>query len=76
MKKVVGIVLTATGIIAAALSLISQVSVAVIGGPDGPTSVSFAGKIGEASAIAGMIAGIIMSASGIFLITRKNRSRF
>lgn len=75
MKKIVGILLTAVGIVSAALSLISQISVSVIGGPDGPTAVSFAGRTG-ALAVVGMIAGLVMSAVGIFLIAGKNKSRF
>lgn len=69
MKKIMGIILTVTGIVTAAISLISQISVSVIGGADGPTSISVAGRLGAASAII-MIVGIALLIVGIFMIAR------
>ncbi len=79
MRKIAGIILTVTGIVIAAISLIfirnGQMSVArsvaIIGGADGPTSIFVAGKIGGFSAMTGMIAGIVLLAVGIFVIARK-----
>ena len=74
MRKIAGIILTVIGIVIAAISLIfirnGQMSlarsVAIIGGADGPTSIFVAGKIGDFSAMTGMIAGIVLLAAGIF----------
>ncbi len=79
MRKIAGIILTVTGIVIAAISLIfmrnGQMSVArsvaIIGGADGPTSIFVAGKIGGFSVMTGMIAGIVLLAVGIFVIARK-----
>jgi oxaloacetate decarboxylase beta subunit len=79
MRKIAGIILTVIGIVIAAISLIfirnGQMSlarsVAIIGGADGPTSIFVAGKIGDFSAMTGMIAGIVLLAAGIFVIARK-----
>lgn len=75
MKKIVGITLTVIGIVVTALSLIlqikGQISVSVIGGADGPTSVFLAGKVVDNSAVTGIIAGIVLLVVGIFMIVRK-----
>ena len=75
MKKIVGIALTVIGIVVTALSLIlkikGQISVSVIGGADGPTSVFLAGKVVDNSAVTGSIAGIVLLVVGIFMIVRK-----
>lgn len=75
MKKMAGIILTVIGIVVAALGLIfkvkGQMSVSVIGGADGPTSIFLAGKIGGNSAVTGMIVGIVLLAVGIFIVARK-----
>lgn len=75
MKKIVGIALAVIGIVAAVSGLIfkvkGQMSVSVIGGADGPTSIFLAGKVGGASAAVGMIVGIVLLAVGIFVIVRK-----
>ena len=79
MKKAIGITLSVIGIIMAAISLVFKIneqisvtkSVSVIGGADGPTSIFVAGKIGGASAITGIIVGIVLLAVGIFIFARK-----
>ncbi len=79
MKKIVGIILAIMGIAIAAISLISKVngqmsvakSVSIIGGADGPTSIFVAGKVGGFSVIIGMIVGIVLLITGIFIIARK-----
>lgn len=73
MKKIIGITLTVIGIIT--INLIFKVkgkmSVSIIGGADGPTSVFVAGKIGGIPTIIGIIGGIVLFVAGIFMITRK-----
>ena len=75
MKKVIGILLTTVGIVAAVFSIILKVkghmSVSIIGGADGPTSIFLAGKVGNTSAVLGVIVGIILFAAGIFMIARR-----
>lgn len=76
MKKVFGIILTMTGIITVILSVIlkvkGQLSVSVIGGADGPTSVFVAGKVGGAGTAAGILVGIMLLAAGIVLFVKKH----
>lgn len=75
MKKSVGIILTVIGIVTTAISLISQISVSVISGTDGPTAI-YCKKIGVIpDVIIGMTAGIILLAVGIFMITRKKKGK-
>ena len=50
-----------------------QMSVSVIGGADGPTSVFVAGKVRSPLTITGIIAGIAVFAVGIFMVVRKNK---
>lgn len=75
MKKIGGIILTVIGIAVTVLGLIlkikGQMSVSVIGGADGPTSLFLAGKVGGTSAVTGIIAGIVLLATGIFMVVRK-----
>lgn len=75
MKKIVGIVLAAMGLVVASSGLILKargyMSVSVIGGADGPTSIFVAGKVGAGSAVTGFIAGIVLLAIGIFILIRK-----
>lgn len=73
MKKVIGITLSQIGIIMVVISLVLKVNerVSVIGGADGPTSIFIAGKVGSASAITGIVVGIVLLAIGIFVFARK-----
>lgn len=72
MKKMIGITLSLIGIIMVAISLVLKVkSLSVIGGADGPTSIFIAGKVGDASAITGIVVGIVLLAIGIFVFVRK-----
>ena len=79
MKKAIGITLSVIGIIMAAINLVFKVneqmsvakSVSVIGGADGPTSIFLAGKVGDTSAVMGMVVGILLITAGIFMIVRK-----
>ncbi len=75
MKKFLGIILAAIGIVVTALSIILQINgqtlTSTIGGPDGPTVIIDAVKIGSFSIIMGIIAGIALFAAGAFIIVRK-----
>lgn len=75
MKKMAGIILAVIGIIVTASALILKIkghmSVSVIGGADGPTSIFLAGKVGGASAVTGIIAGIVLFVAGIVILVRK-----
>lgn len=63
------------GIVTAAINLLLKVrgkmSVSIIGGADGPTSVFVAGKIGGIPTIIGIIGGIVLFVAGIFIILKK-----
>lgn len=75
MKKIIGITLTLIGVVTAAINLIinikGKMSISIIGGADGPTSVFVAGKTGGIPAVIGIIIGIVLLAAGIFMVTRK-----
>lgn len=75
MKKILGIAITVIGTAMAILGLIfklnGQMSVSIIGGADGPTSIFVIGKVGGISAIAGIIVGIVLFAVGILMIVKK-----
>lgn len=80
MKRIIGIILTVTGIVTAAISLIfkgkglvsAARSVSVIGA-DGPTSIFLTGKISDAPAVGGIIIGTMVCVVGIFM-TVKNKA--
>lgn len=72
MRRIAGIVLAVLGIAATVFGMIfKKKGQMVIGGADGPTSVFVAGKVGGTSAAAGIVAGIVLLAVGIFMIARK-----
>ncbi len=75
MKKVVGVILAAIGIVMLILGVIlkvrGQMPMSIIGGADGPTSIFVAGKVGSSSVIIEIIAGFVLFAAGIFMVVRK-----
>ena len=75
MKKILGIGLSVIGIVAVIITVIlklkRQMSISIIGGADGPTSVFVAGKVGNTSAVAGVIVGVVLLVIGIFMIRKK-----
>ena len=75
MKKILGIVLSVIGIVTVIVTVIlklkRQMSISIIGGADGPTSVFVAGKVGNTSAVAGVIVGILLLVIGIFIIRKR-----
>ena len=52
-----------------------RVSVGIIGGADGPTSVFIAGKVPEGLGIMGILCGMLLLTVGLYLIFRKNRNK-
>lgn len=77
MKKVAGIMIGIIGIIAAVAAIgwktKERVSISVIGGTDGPTSIFLAGKIGGDFSTAVIIIGIILVVVGIGFVFYKRR---
>ena len=75
MKKILGIGLSVIGIVMVVATVIlklkKQMSISIIGGADGPTSVFIAGKVGNTSAVAGVIVGALLLVIGIFWIRKK-----
>ena len=75
MKKILGIGLSVIGIVAVIITVIlkikRQMSISIIGGADGPTSVFIAGKVGNTSAVAGVLVGIVLLVIGVFMIRKK-----
>lgn len=75
MKKILGIGLSGIGIVTVIVTIIlklkRQMSISIIGGADGPTSVFIAGKVGNTSAAVGVIAGIVLLVIGFFMIRKK-----
>ena len=75
MKKILGIGLSVIGIVAVIITVIlkikRQMSISIIGGADGPTSVFIAGKVGNTSVAVGVIVGIVLLVIGIFMIRKK-----
>ena len=77
MKKFLGIVLAAMGIVIIALSVVFKMNghlpASSIGGPDGPTVIIKAAEFGNISLIIGIIAGIALFAAGAFMTVRTVR---
>ena len=64
MKKTIAIILGVMGLVLAVFSAIlkwkKQMSVSIIGGADGPTSIFLAGKVGNDFSVAGIVVGILL----------------
>ena len=69
---VLSIIIFITGI---NMKINQRVSVGIIGGADGPTSVFIAGKVPEGLWIMGIFCGILLLGVGLYLIFRKNRNK-
>lgn len=74
MKKV-GITVSIIGVILALAGIIQKIrknmTISIIGGADGPTSIFLTGKLSSTPAIMAIVIGIIMLIIGVFLIMRK-----
>lgn len=77
MKRVIGIII---GIIGAVLSVVGlilkvkgKVSVSIIGGADGPTSIFLAGKTSGDASVCAIIIGIILLIIAGFICFRRKR---
>lgn len=71
MKKILGIIFGAIGILVAVAGIILNVkermSISIIGGADGPTSIFLAGKVGAGVAIFPIVSGVVLLVVGIVL---------
>ena len=65
---IMGILLTIAGVVSKAKK---AVSISIIGGADGPTSVFLAGKVGTGATVSLIIVGMILIAITIMLWLRK-----
>lgn len=77
MKKTIAIILGVMGLVLAGFSAVlkwkKQMSVSIIGGADGPTSIFLAGKIGNDFSVAGIVVGILLLVITGFLMLRKKK---
>ena len=69
---VLSIIIFVTGI---NIKINQRISVGIIGGADGPTSVFIAGKVPEGLGIMGILCGILLLGVGLYLVFRKNRNK-
>ena len=77
MKKIIGIIMGLFGVVLSVVGIIWKVkgkmSVSIIGGADGPTSVFIAGKVGgEYSAYAIIIGAIFLVIAGVIFFKHKH----
>ena len=77
MKKTMAIILGVLGLVLAGFSAIlkwkKQMSVSIIGGADGPTSIFLPGKIGNDFSVAGIVVGILLLVIAGLLMLRKKK---
>lgn len=77
MKKTMAIILGVMGLVLAGFSAIlkwkKQMSVSIIGGADGPTSIFLAGKVGNDFSVAGIVVGILLLVIAGLLMLRKKK---
>ena len=77
MKKTIAIILGVMGLVLAGFSAVlkwkKQMSVSIIGGADGPTSIFLAGKVGNDFSVAGIVVGILLLVIAGFLMLRKKK---
>ena len=71
------IILGVMGLVLAGFSAVlkwkKQMSVSIIGGADGPTSIFLAGKVGNDFSVAGIVVGILFIVIAGFLMLRKKK---
>ena len=77
MKKTMAIILGVMGLVLAGFSAVlkwkKQMSVSIIGGADGPTSIFLAGKVGNDFSVAGIVVGILFIVIAGFFMLRKKK---
>lgn len=77
MKKTMAIILGVIGLVLAGFSAVlkwkKQMSVSIIGGADGPTSIFLAGKVGNDFSVVGIVVGILFIVIAGFLMLRKKK---
>lgn len=76
MKKTIGIIAGIIGVLLAVIGIILKIkksmSVSIIGGADGPTSIFLAGKLGGDFSMAAIAIGVILLLIAVVLFL-KNR---
>lgn len=74
MKKLVAVILGILGAMITVIGITSRkttaVSIPIIGGADGPTSIFLAGKIGNGFFLSGIVLGIILILLAVILFNR------
>lgn len=77
MKKVTALLLCVFGVIVTVVSIILKVkkhmSVSIIGGADGPTSIFLAGKVGGDFALSGILIGIVFIVLAVILLVWRKK---
>lgn len=77
MKKVTALLLCVFGVIVTVVSIILKVkkhmSVSIIGGADGPTSIFLAGKVGGDFALPGILIGIVLIVLAVILLVWRKK---
>lgn len=67
---VFGVIIVSANIV---LKINDNISVSIIGGADGPTSIFLAGKVGEDFTLLGIIVGLILIVSATILFVQRKR---
>lgn len=77
MKKKAALLLCVFGVIIVSANIMlkinDNISVSIIGGADGPTSIFWAGKVGEDFTLLGIIVGLILIVSAAILFVQRKR---
>ncbi|MCC2817274.1 sodium ion-translocating decarboxylase subunit beta [Lachnoclostridium pacaense] len=77
MKKKAALLLCVFGVIIVSANIVlkinDNISVSIIGGADGPTSIFLAGKVGEDFTLLGIIVGLILIVSATILFVQRKR---
>lgn len=77
MKKKAALLLCVFGVIIVSANIVlkinDNISVSIIGGADGPTSIFLAGKVGEDFTLLGIIVGLILIVSAAILFVQRKK---
>lgn len=79
MKKIIACITGVLGVLCIVAGFLFQqkkaVSVSIIGGADGPTSIFLAGKTGNINSLIPIIIGVILFAAAVLLLIVKRRKK-
>lgn len=77
MKKVLAVIAGMLGVLLVSIGIITKakkaISVSIIGGADGPTSIFLAGKVGNDFSMGLIVIGVILVVITIIFILRKRK---